>query len=107
VGWVGQYVIPSRPDLGWGECLVMDASETGLGLMLFGAWPDDAEAELEMLVRLEPGRDADPMELHGTVRNSTPVNVGDFRIGIEFASREGTELVAILGAFSPKADAAA
>ena len=106
VGWVGQYMLPSRPELGWGECLVLDASETGLGLMLFGGWPEGAGRELEMLVQLEPGRGADPMELRGMVRNSMPVNVGDFRIGIELAGAAGTELVSILGEFTPNADAA-
>jgi hypothetical protein len=101
VGWVGQYVIPSRPDLGWGECLVLDASEGGIGLMLFGPWPDGLRDELDVLVRLEPGADADPLEMLGKVRNQTPVSVGELRVGIEFVERAGTELVSFLGKFAP------
>jgi hypothetical protein len=103
VGWVGQYVIPSRPDLGWGECLVLDVSQTGLGMMLFGPWPEDTHIELEVLVHLEPNPDADPVEVRGTVRNSTPVNIGDLRVGIEFTSPDSTEPISLLGAFSPTA----
>ena len=100
IGWAGEYVIPSRPDLGWGDCLVLDVSETGIGLMLFGPWPDDLGSEVEVLVRLEPRLDADPVDVRGTIRNTTPTNVGELRVGIELESREGSQLVSLLGSFS-------
>jgi hypothetical protein len=105
VGWVGHYAIVSRPDLGWGECLVLDVSETGLAMMLVGPWPEDTHTALDVVVRIEPDRDAEPVEVHGTVRNSTPVNIGDLRIGIEFTSWDGAEPISFMGAFSRKADA--
>jgi hypothetical protein len=98
VGWVGHYAIVSRPDLGWRECLVLDVSETGLGMVLFGLWPEDTHTALDVVVRIEPDRDADPVEVRGTVRNSTPVTFGDLRVGIEFTRWD-------VGAFSRKADA--
>jgi hypothetical protein len=105
IGWVGEYLIPSRPDLGWGDCLVLDVSDTGIGLMLFGPWPEDVGPEVEVLVRLEPKLDADPVDVLGTVRNTTSTNVGELRIGIELESREGSQLVSILGSFSRRAAA--
>lgn len=103
VGWSGQYVIPSRPDLGWGDCLVVDASETGLGLVLFGPWPDDVPHEVEVLVRLEPRAQGEPFELLGATRNLRPSNVGELRIGIEFPNRDGAALLSYLGSFARNA----
>ena len=77
-------------------------SETGIGLMLSGPWPEDIHTELDLLVRLQPKPDTDPIEVRGTVRNSTPVNVGELRVGIEFTSRK-TELLSIVGSFTPAA----
>ena len=73
--------------------------------MLFGPWPDDVGPEVEVLVRLEPRLDADPVDVCGTVRNTTSTNVGELRIGIELESREGSQLVSILGSFSRRAAA--
>jgi PilZ domain-containing protein len=99
-GWVGQYMIPSRPDLGWRDCLVVDVSATGLGLLLFGRWPENLRAELDILVCLEPHADTDSVEMTGTIRNSTPIN-GELRVGIELNGWDQAEPVTVRGVFAP------
>jgi PilZ domain len=99
VGWSGQYVIPGRPELGWGRCQVVDVSRAGVGLELVGPWPDDAAEEVELLVRLEPGGTADPVQACGAVRHATSPNTGVLRVGIEFIGDAPNELVGILGSF--------
>ena len=99
-GWVGQYMIATRPDLGWSDCLVVDVSATGLGLLLFGHWPDEVRTELDILVCLEPQPDTETVQMRGTIRNSAPIN-GELRLGIELTGWHWDEPVTVLGVFAP------
>jgi hypothetical protein len=93
-------MIANRPELGWGDCLVVDVSATGLGLLLFGRWPDDLRTELEILVCLEPQPNTDTVQMSGTIRNSTPIN-GELRLGIELDAWHHDQPVTVLGVFAP------
>jgi hypothetical protein len=92
-------MIASRPDLGWGDCLVVDVSATGLGLLLFGHWPDDLRTDVDVLVCLEPQTDTDRVEMRGTIRNSTPIN-GELRLGIQLIGWDQIEPVTVRGVFA-------
>ena len=84
-GWLGRYMIVGRPDLGWGECRVLDVSAAGVGLELFGPWPRDG-VDAELLVCLDPVFDPDceGVQLPATVRNASAGRFGFLRVGIEF-----------------------
>ncbi|HZP30923.1 MAG TPA: PilZ domain-containing protein [Acidimicrobiia bacterium] len=84
-GWLGRYMVVGRPELGWGECRVLDVSSAGVGLELFGPWPRDG-IDAELRVCLEPGTDPDDegVQLPATVRNASAGRFGFLRVGIEF-----------------------
>lgn len=97
-GWLGRYQVAGRPELGWGECRVLDVSPVGVGLELFGPWPRDG-VDAELLVCLEPVTEPDEgTQLPATVRNSSAGRFGFLRVGIEFVGLDA-EQRAFLTAF--------
>jgi hypothetical protein len=97
-GWLGRYQVAGRPELGWGECRVLDVSPVGVGLELFGPWPRDG-VDAELLVCLEPATGPDEgVQLPATVRNSSAGRFGFLRVGIEFIGLDA-EQRAFLSAF--------
>ena len=76
-GWLGRYQVAGRPELGWGECRVLDVSPVGVGLELFGPWPRDG-VDAELLVCLEPVDRAlrgHPAAGHGTELERRPLRL--------------------------------
>ena len=92
-GWMGTYMVIGRPELGWGECRVLDVSTAGVGLELYGPWPRD-DADKALLIKLDPSGpsgdcDDDSVEsrcaqLPGVVRNLGASRFGFLRVGVEF-----------------------
>jgi PilZ domain len=84
-GWLGRYMVVGRPELGWGECRVLDVSPVGVGLELFGPWPrDGVDADLRLC--LDPATEPEEggVVLPAKVRNTTAGRFGFLRVGIEF-----------------------
>ena len=86
-GWLGRYTVVGRPELGWGECRILDVSPVGVGLELFGPWPRDG-VDAELRVCLEPVSDPEQegVQLPATVRNASAGRFGFLRVGIEFVA---------------------
>jgi hypothetical protein len=83
-GWLGRYMVAGRPELGWGECRVLDVSPVGVGLELFGPWPrDGVDAELRVCIDAVTDPDGG-VQLPATVRNASAGRFGFLRVGIEF-----------------------
>ena len=97
-GWLARYQVVGRPELGWGECRVLDVSPVGVGLELFGPWPRDG-IDAELLVCIDPATEPEQgTQLPATVRNSSAGRFGFLRVGIEFVSLDA-EQRAFLTAF--------
>jgi PilZ domain len=86
-GWLGRYTVVGRPELGWGECRVLDVSPVGVGLELFGPWPrDGVDAELRVCLDPVSNPDHEGVPLPATVRNASAGRFGFLRVGIEFVA---------------------
>jgi hypothetical protein len=80
----GTYTFTVGSDVHAGECRVLDVSESGAGLELYGPGPR-AGFDKEIFVRLEgPGYGAAGCTLHAWVRNVAHTKFGFVRVGIEF-----------------------
>jgi hypothetical protein len=100
-GWLGRYMVVGRPELGWGECRVLDVSPVGVGLELFGPWPrDGVGADLRLC--LDPASEPEEggIVLPAKVRNTTAGKFGFLRVGIEFVDLDTAQrdfLVSFVG----------
>jgi PilZ domain len=91
-GWLGRYAVLGRPELGWGECRVLDVSPVGVGLELFGPWPRDGiDAELRVCVEPVTDPEHEGVQLRATVRNASAGRFGFLRVGIEFVDLDADQ----------------
>jgi hypothetical protein len=94
-------MVVGRPELGWGECRVLDVSPVGVGLELFGPWPrDGVDADLRLC--LDPATEPEEggVVLPAKVRNATAGKFGFLRVGIEFVGLDPAQhdfLVSFVG----------
>lgn len=92
-GWLGTYLLPGQPALGWAECRVLDISSSGVGLELYGPpWPPDGE-DSELVVKLDASKATDLgiVELPGVIRNHAASRFGFVRVGVEFVGLTSEE----------------
>lgn len=84
VDWAGRFWFNDDPGAEMGACRVIDVSELGAGVELFGEMPLDLIGRL-LAVRV-PGPAGGSMGFHiaGIVRHVAPGRSGGVRLGIEF-----------------------
>ena len=80
-GWTARYRAGSR-DI-WYQCRALDVSETGAGLLLFGA-PVPIGGPFVLEVPVEDAT-VQGIVLHATVKNVVTAPDGTDRVGVEFA----------------------
>ena len=92
-GWLGAYLLPAQPSIGWAECRVLDISSSGLGLELYGPpWPPDGEeAELRVKLDASVAKGLGVVELPGVIRNRAASRFGFVRVGVEFVGLTSEE----------------
>ena len=88
-GWLGRYQVAGRPELGWGECRVLDVSPVGVGLELFGPWPRDG-VDAELLVCLDPLTDPEHEGTRCRRRYGTPAPAASASCGSGSSSSPST-----------------
>jgi hypothetical protein len=84
VDWAGTYWFNDDPGADMGACRVIDVSELGAGVELYGAIPLDLVGR-RLAIRV-PGPAGGSMGFHisGIVRGVAPGRSGAIRLGIEF-----------------------
>jgi hypothetical protein len=81
-GWFGQYLIESRAEEGWHGCRVVDVSQRGSGLELFGPPVEPGDRLLVELQMTQPGMVDHP--LRAAVRHVGKGYEGGLAAGVEF-----------------------
>ena len=86
VNWEATYWFSDDPGAQAGPCRVIDVSELGAGVEVFGTIPADPVGRL-LAVRV-PGPAGGTMGFHieGIVRDAAPGRTGGVRLGIEFGA---------------------
>jgi PilZ domain len=80
----GSYTFTAGSGAQMGDCRVLDVSDSGAGLELYGPAPRPG-FDKEIFVRLaRPEFGTDDLTLHGWVRNVAHTKFGFVRVGIEF-----------------------
>jgi c-di-GMP-binding flagellar brake protein YcgR len=88
--WSGRYKVEGRRRSDWRECLVVDVSRLGVGLVLDGSIPRDLVSE-EILVELHLPGTTVMVRLRGEVRHAAHNVRGGARIGMEFVELSEVE----------------
>jgi hypothetical protein len=82
----GSYTFTAGSEVQAGDCRILDVSETGAGLELYGPAPR-LGFDKEIFLRLEgPGFGSGGCTLHAWVRNIAHTKFGFARVGIEFVT---------------------
>jgi hypothetical protein len=86
VNWPGRYWLSDDPRSDVRPCRIIDVSETGVGVEIFGGLPEDPVGRL--LAVHVPGPEGGSMGFHieGVIRDVQPGHAGSVRLGIAFTA---------------------
>jgi hypothetical protein len=82
VEWRTKYQLEGSRDQDWRECLVLDVSRGGAGLVLYDTTVDEART-YRVVLAVEVPRAT--LRLRGEVRHASPTDDGGLRVGVQFA----------------------